>query len=572
MVNVIEARAEPRAQEASTANVELRAIYEISRILGSSLDLKATLSEVLTLLASYMEMLRGQISIVDESGELRLIVAHGLTGAQLAAFRWRDGEGITPGVFRTGVGTVVPDITEEPRFLNQNSTRVPAPGKVIAFIAVPIRCNRQTRGVLSVDREGPVRRHSFQSDLQFLQMVGNLIGQTVKLAQTVQAERAQLLSETHRLKKELATRYRIDNVVGSSKVMQEVFAEVHQAAPGRTSVLLRGESGTGKEVIARALHYLSPRRDAPFIKVNCAALTETLLESELFGHERGAFTGAVGERKGRFEQAHGGTLFLDEIGDVSPAFQAKLLRVLQEREFERVGGNRTVKVDVRLVCATNRDLEQAVADGEFRADLYYRINVVPIFLPPLRERREDIPKLVEFFLDRFNEDNGRRLAIAPAALRVLQECYWPGNVRELQNCVERAATMTRGDAIRDLDFPCLADRCLTRVLHKAVDVPVRHPVPIPVRAAPVEPAVAGRPGAGAPVPVRSAPAPEPGRDVDGPVDYGLAPFEPAGERERLVRAMEQCGWVQAKAARLLNLTPRQVGYALHKHGIPIKRL
>ena len=200
--------------------------------------------------------------------------------------------------------------------------------------------------------------------------------------------------------------------------------------------------------------------------MNCAALSETLLESELFGHEKGAFTGAIAERKGRFELANGGTLFLDEIGDISPAFQAKLLRVLQEREFERVGGTRPIKVDVRLIFATNRDLEKAVSKGEFRADLYYRINVVSIFLPPLRERRDDIPTLVGHFLGRFNKDNARQVRMSPEALNLLTNCYWPGNVRELENCIERTATMTKNEVIQTLNFPCAHDRCLTRTLHE----------------------------------------------------------------------------------------------------------
>jgi Nif-specific regulatory protein len=337
----------------------------------------------------------------------------------------------------------------------------------------------------------------------------------------------------------------INKVVGVSQAMQEVFRQVHQVGPSRSTVLLRGESGCGKEVIARAIHDLSPRAGASFIKVNCAALSETLLESELFGHERGAFTGAVAERKGRFEQAHGGTLFLDEIGDVSPAFQAKMLRVLQEREFERVGGSRSIKVDVRLICATNRNLEKMVVAGSFRADLYYRINVVSVFLPPLRERREDIPPLVAHFLERYNRENGRSLRLQPDALRLLMNCYWPGNVRELENCIERTATMATGDSIQALAFPCYKDRCLTQLLHyrekddavaPAREEAEAHALPEPAPA--VEPAV---------------------------------PLRPQGERERLLWAMERSGWVQAKAARLLNITPRQMGYALQKHGIEIRK-
>jgi Nif-specific regulatory protein len=333
-------------------------------------------------------------------------------------------------------------------------------------------------------------------------------------------------------------------------------------------VLLRGESGTGKEAIARAIHYLSPRKDEAFIKVNCAALTETLLESELFGHEKGAFTGASGERKGRFEMAHGGTLFLDEIGDISPGFQAKLLRVLQEREFERVGGSKPVKVDVRLVCATNRDLEKMVQRGEYRADLYYRINVVSIFLPPLRERRADIPPLVAHFIDRFNKENRRQLKVTPEAMKVLTSCYWPGNVRELENCIERTATMVQGEAIRDLAFPCRQNRCLTQTLHfldksdaVAAIANLAPPLARPARngSALGEPADDDITHIG---PTHKLPASPAG-------DAAAEP--PEGERERLIWAMEQCGWVQAKAARLLRVTPRQLGYALQKSRIEVRK-
>jgi Nif-specific regulatory protein len=275
-------------------------------------------------------------------------------------------------------------------------------------------------------------------------------------------------------------------------------------------------------------------------------LTENLLESELFGHEKGAFTGALQERRGRFEQAHGGTLFLDEIGDVSPAFQVKLLRVLQEREFERVGGNKTIKVDVRLICATNRNLEDAVSHGEFRADLYFRINVISIFLPPLRERRDDIPLLVENILARFNRENNAKIGITPEALHVLNNCHWPGNVRELENCVERFATMSRSNLIREVDIPCQTNQCLSSTLWKYQ--PTGGVIPI----API-----------ASEPAYILPSNTPHDDEDEP--------EFLTEREQLISAMERSGWVQAKAARLLNLTPRQMGYALRKYNIEVKR-
>ncbi|HET6786625.1 MAG TPA: nif-specific transcriptional activator NifA, partial [Aquabacterium sp.] len=428
------------------------------------------------------------------------------------------------------------------------------------YIATPIKADRRTLGVLTMDRVVTSRSGVFDEDARLLAMVASLLGQNLLLHRAVSSEHERMVDETRRLTKALKPLYQLDAVIGQSSRMQEVFAEVHQVAPARTTVLLRGESGTGKEVIARAVHNLSPRKSEPFIRVNCAALTESLLESELFGHEKGAFTGAMGTRRGRFELAHGGTLFLDEIGDISPAFQAKLLRVLQEREFERVGGSHPIRVDVRLVLATNRNLEKMVAAGEFRADLYYRINVVSIFLPPLRERREDIPLMVEHFMQRFNRENKRQIRVTPRAMKVLTSCYWPGNVRELENCVERTATMAMKEELTDLSFPCHDNRCLTQVLHHIerddAVTPGRQPLRIPIEEASARP----RP-----------PASHAAQDDEhGDVSL-LSDDKPDGERERLIWAMEKCGWVQAKAARLLNITPRQMGYALQKHDIEVRK-
>lgn len=534
-----------------TCDIELIAIYEISKILSSSLDLYKAVREVVNVLSLHLKMQRAMISLVQESGELHVVGASGMSREEIERGRFQAGEGISGRILKNGMPIVVPDITKEPLFLNRTGSRNMHRDPPVAFVGVPIKAGPDTVGVLSVDRELNAGATNFQRDVRSLKMVANLIGQTVRLHRSVAAEREQLILEKFRLQKELRGKYSLDNVIGRSKRMQEVFAEVHQAAPGRSTVLLRGESGTGKEVVARAIHYLSPRKDGPFIKVNCAALSETLLESELFGHEKGSFTGATQDRKGRFELASGGTLFLDELGDTSPAFQTKLLRVLQEREFERVGGSRTIKADVRLITATNRDLEKAVAKGDFRADLYYRINVVSIFLPPLRERREDIPLLVEYFLAKFNRENSRDLTVSPEALRVLVSCHWPGNVRELENCVERTATMTRGNVIRELNFLCRHNKCLSQSLHNfAPETSIMSSGPVGETVVKGEPAV---------IPFKES--------------HSAAHSErhPTSERERLVWALEQCGWVQAKAARLLNISPRQMGYALQKHNIQVKR-
>jgi DNA-binding NtrC family response regulator len=264
----------------------------------------------------------------------------------------------------------------------------------------------------------------------------------IKLIVKNALERSRLLGENVELKQELKGRYKFDNIVGTSKKMQEVYKIIERVAGSNATVLIRGESGTGKELVARAIHYNSPRAQKQFIAVSCAALPETLLESELFGHEKGSFTGATGQKIGRFELAHQGTLFLDEIPEVSPAVQVKLLRALQEREFERVGGTKTVKVDVRLIAATNRDLEQLVADGLFRADLYYRLQVIQVFLPSLRERTEDIPPLVEHFIQKFNKENGKEVKfLSPEAMDLVMKYDWPGNIRELENAMERCVVL-----------------------------------------------------------------------------------------------------------------------------------
>jgi Nif-specific regulatory protein len=532
------------------AEVELVTLYEIGKLLTQSLDLQRTVRDSLNVLVAHLGIERAVVLLLHENGKLHLLSAVGLSPEESMRCQFAPGEGVTGRIFASGTPMVVPDIASEKLYLDRTGGLARAREVPMAMLGVPIKAGKETVGVLTVHWPSETG-HSLHDGMRLLSMIGHLMGHAISLNRNVNEERARLEQEAKRLHRELrGTRYIPDNAIGTSKRMREVFAEVERAAPTRSTVLLRGESGTGKEMIARTIHRLSPRKDAPFVAVNCAALSESLLESELFGHEKGAFTGAAAERKGRFELAHGGTLFLDEIGDISPAFQAKLLRVLQEREFERVGGTRLVKVDVRLVCATNRNLEKMVAAGEYRADLYYRINVISIFLPPLRERRDDIPPLVAHFLERFNRENGRNLRVSQDAMKVLTNCYWPGNVRELENCVERAATMVRSDVIEGLSFPCRNDRCLTQTLHhmdKADAVaPVVTPVAVPIAA-----------------------IARPARAEPPPAQYGTD--KPEGERERLVWAMERSGWVQAKAARLLDITPRQMGYALQKHGIEVRR-
>jgi Nif-specific regulatory protein len=559
------------------SHVELITVYEICRILGTSLDIERTFRAALNVLAAHVGLPRVMV-VMARPDEVQLTVhsSVGLSREQERRGVWNHGEGVIGHVYASAMPVVVPDVAQAPEFIDRTGAFSAQDEQMMAFVVVPLKTDRGVVGVLAAQREvkGGAR---LSDDQRILTMVATLLAQAASLHMAVRDEHQRLQQETTRLQKALQReprgRYTLDNVVGESRPMQEVFVEVHQAAPSRATVLLRGESGTGKEAIARAIHYLSPRKDAAFIKVNCAALTESLLESELFGHEKGAFTGAVGDRKGRFELAHGGTLFLDEIGDVSPAFQAKLLRVLQEREFERVGGSKSVKVDVRLICATNRDLEKMVQRGEYRADLYYRINVVSIFLPPLRERRADIPPLVTHFIERYNKDNRRQLKVTPEAMKVLTSCYWPGNVRELENCIERTATMVQGESIRELAFPCKQNRCMTQTLHflDKSDAVAPTSGPPPLASVPVPPMPARRErvteGAADDGITRIGPT-----ESLPPSPAGVTGTEPPdGERDRLIWAMDQCGWVQAKAARLLRVTPRQLGYALLKNRIEVRK-
>jgi Nif-specific regulatory protein len=533
------------------SHVELITVYEVCRTLCSSLDIRHSFHVALNVLSAHLGLPRVMLALPQDTSQLRIHSSVGLSEEQVQRGLWHCSEGVVGLVFSSGMPQVIADVCGEPRLVNRTGGFNADEEGAFAFVAVPLRVEHAVYGVLAARRalQGNTR---LIDDQRILTMIASLLAQALLLHQAVSSEHQRLQREAtilHKaLQRERPERFKLDHVIGHSKPMQRVFAEVHQAAPAKATVLLRGESGTGKEVIAQAVHKLSPRKDGPFIAVNCAAISETLLESELFGHERGAFTGAIGERKGRFEQAHRGTLFLDEIGDISAPFQAKLLRVLQEREFERVGGNRTVCVDVRLICATNRDLEAMVQRGEFRSDLYFRINVIPIYLPALRERRADIPALVEHLIGRFNEENQRHVTMTPEALNILMNCQWPGNVRELQNCIERAATMAHSDVVQAGDVACEQNRCLTKTLNHFEQ------------------------GQGV---TREADQASQGHVVSGQSTLASSSAAdstpPVGERERLVWAMGQCGWVQAKAARILNLTPRQLSYALQKHGIDVRK-
>ncbi len=503
----------------------LEALYGVCAALNTGRELSDILADVMAVLHDHAAMRRGLVAVADAEGsELLLGVAHEGDDSRGRPVRYRRGEGILGTVLAEGRSLVVPRLAREPRFLD----RLKRFDSGAPLVGVPIQAaDGETLGVLAAQPEG---EDHLPEQARLLEMVAHLLAERVRLLRHTEGERRRLADERDALRREVRQEYGFDNIVGHTEPMRRIFELVRQVAKWDTTVLIRGESGTGKELIAHAIHYNSPRSSGPFVKLNCAALPDNLLESELFGHEKGAFTGALSTRKGRFELGDGGTMFLDEIGEVSPAFQAKLLRILAEGEFERVGGSRTLKVDVRIIAATNRPLEQEIEEGRFREDLYYRLNVLPIQMPALRERKEDIPDLVRFMAKRIGAKQGRTLDVTESALRLLVRHDWPGNVRELENTVERAAIMTDSGVI---DRDVVVDAGLTEGFE-----------------APAAPGTA--PG----------PAPLPA-DLDDP---------DLDERERVIAALEQAGWVQAKAARLLGMTPRQVAYRIRMLNIKVRRM
>jgi len=496
---------------------EVTLLYEISKALNVSLDLKKSLYEVLDILSSSVDMERGTITILNPMrNEIHIEVAHGLSRAAMARGKYKLGEGITGRVIETGKALLVPKISAEPLFLNRTATRKAVHDKELSFMCVPVKKGSQVVGALSVDRPFE-ESYSLKDGKRLLSIIATMIAQRVINLETIRFEKEQLREENQRLQQELSNKFRITNIIGNSNKMREVFQMISQVSRSNATVLLRGESGTGKELAANAIHYNSLRSKSPFVKVNCAALPSNLIESELFGHEKGAFTGAIRQKRGKFQLANKGTVFLDEIGSIGMDVQVKLLRVLQEKEFERVGGYETIKADVRIIAATNKNLEQAVEEETFRGDLYYRLNVFPIYMPPLRERKTDVLLLADHFLEKYAKENHKDIRrLSTPAIDMLIQYHWPGNVRELENCIERAVLL-----------------CDEGVIHS-------YHLPPTVQTAEESDTLPGR-----------------------SLEDALANLE----REMIIDALKTARGNMAKGAQILKTTERKFAYKAKKHGV-----
>jgi len=437
---------------------EMKLLLGMSRILQEGPALQEIVQPVLKQMATSLGLYRGTVRILNrETGELLIDEAFGLTAEEMAAGRIQLGEGVIGQVVKTGKPIIVPDVETGDQsihpgcsgFQGQSLLR---PG-AMAFLCVPIIHGTEVMGTLSGYRRSG-EPEALEADQRLLIVTAQLIAQAARLRQTTRENLDALRRENERLQEQIRKHFKPDNMIGNSRAMQIVYHSIEQVAASNTTVLIRGESGVGKELVAHAIHMRSSRALKPLVKVNCAALPETIVESELFGHERGAFTGAIAMRKGRFELAHGGTIFLDEIGELPLNVQAKLLRILQEREYERVGGSGTLRCDVRVIAATNRSLEDYMQAEKFRLDLYYRLNVFPVYVPALRERKADILALADFFVEKYSEANGKPvMRISTPAIDMLMSYHWPGNVRELENCIERAVLLSTDGVIHGYHLP-----------------------------------------------------------------------------------------------------------------------
>ncbi len=499
---------------------EIAVLHEISQVFSSSLGLKELVHKTFEILEMKMDMTHGTFRLFNPAtNEITTEVAYGMTEEAKRRGKYKLGEGVTGKVIEEGEPKIIPRIDEDPLFLNKTRARGDITRKHISFICVPIKLGTEVMGAVSIDRAF-AEENDYAEDVRFLSIIAAMLAQSVKL-RTILEDEEHLLTENIILRDELKEKYNIHNMIGNSGAMQLVYENIIQVARSNATVLIRGESGTGKELVAHAIHYNSLRAQKPFVKINCGAIPENLIESELFGYEKGAFTGATDRKKGKFELADGGTIFLDEIGELPLNLQVRLLRVLQEKEFERVGGIKTIKINVRIVAATNRNLEDEIATNRFREDLYYRLNVFPIYIPPLRERKTDALLLAEHFLQKYAKENNKEITrISTLGIDLLNSYHWPGNVREIQNCMERAVLVCDGDTIQSTHLP--------PTLQRADTVDVRE-------------------------------------------NLSLAHQVEHLEKELIIDSLKKARGIKSKAAKYLSTTERILGYKMRQYRIDYKR-
>jgi len=506
---------------------ELKLLYDITTLMNDILDIQKRFEEALKLLKNYLNLQKCVVFKFDEElDELNIFASIDLTSMQQKMGKYKIGEGATGVAAKTKEPIVIENIHNDILFLNKAGSRQK---HLISYVAVPLLVENQLLGVLGANLQKDSNL-SFEESVKILKIVSTIFAQSMFVYSSFEKEKEKLKEQKSYYKMEFLKTHDYCNIIGKSEKIKTVFKVIDKIAQSKATVLIRGETGTGKELIASAIHQMSLRHEGPFIKLNCAAITETLLESELFGHEKGAFTDAKDTRKGRFELADGGTLFLDEIGDISPSLQVKLLRVLQEKEFERVGGAKSIKVDVRLIAATNRNLEEMVKKGEFREDLFYRLNVIPINLPPLRERGDDVLLLVEHFLKKFNDLHKKNLVITDKAKQILKEYPYPGNIRELENTMERIVLLSDGNVVDEeilnIILPPLKIENNTVILEK------------------IEPKVSN-------------------------ISHDILTKDELEDAEKMaiINALKKHNGIQTKAAIELGITPRQIGYKIKKYDI-----
>lgn len=536
----------------NTYKLLMNTVYEISMALNSSIEIEPAMKKAMHIVGSYLNIENGFILLKDEAtGDLKLSGSIGVSPETAKKIVYKEGEGIVGKVYKYGLPMLIMNVLSEPDFQDKLKRK----GDVdIDFMAVPIRSGENVYGVLAIDKHSS-DFHNNEPYLDFLKMVGNLLSAYIQKMMLINKEKDTLKEEKERLLKEVTEKFSFKGLVGNSKIMRDVFQKIEQVKNSPTTILIRGESGTGKELVARAIHYSGNRAKKPFVTVNCAAIPAELIESELFGHKKGSFTGAYADKKGKFEAADGGTIFLDEIGDMPYEAQSKLLRVLQERCVEKIGETKSISVDVRVIAATNRDLEEDIKLNKFRIDLYYRLNVVNIFTPPLRNRKEDIPDLALNAVNKLSKSYDKEFKLHPSLYGMLSVCDWPGNIRELENCIERAALSSSDGTIRAEDLSCSRGELCYAGLNRAC-----------IAAPQIKTEIQSEKLQTYSLPAQNIAA-EPAPQKQKPVEI---PLSIEDEIKMVVDALEKTGWVQAKAARMLGMTVRQINYRIKKYNINVK--